>query len=474
MRNLCGSEFGACKESLLFIYKTLIRSLLDYGGIAVDSASDNVLKSYDIIQTKALKICCGALHSTSVTALQNECGEEPLSLRRLQQQINYRLKVVANIQHPNYEIMQNHWTDYYGKQTTNNQSLFTKTEEFFQLHQDDFKTYLPAIQKSHQDDSTANVLNNFHVDIQLSRLVNKSQPVSILKSMTLAHLENYKGKKALQIFTDGAKDTKGHVAASFFIPELSIKKEFRLSDNSSVYTSELTAIKKSLEWILNSWNQKSHHIIILTDSLSAAKTLQTLKSKSKPKLTDQIATLINIIKNKITIVWIPGHSEISGNDVADQLAKMALQHPNIDVLVNKELSDYMQEIKIFIKDKWQDIYSIDTTAKHYKELEPMVSFKSKFSYKLSRKQEVRISRLRLGCAKVNKTLHIMKLHPDGQCNNCNQQETISHFLLECNNSDVCNTIKRECVKNKAPSTLQALLGTFTGQQILRKLINRKL
>jgi hypothetical protein len=87
MTSLTGTGWGSNKSSLLSIYRALIRSLLDYGAVALDSAPPSTKARLDTIQTKALKIACGAMRGTALSALQNECGEMPLGLRRRNQQL---------------------------------------------------------------------------------------------------------------------------------------------------------------------------------------------------------------------------------------------------------------------------------------------------------------------------------------------------------------------------------------------------
>ena len=86
---VAGNSWGANKKVLLTIYRSLIRSVIDYGAIAYNSASDNLKNRLDVIQHKALRIACGAFCSTAASALQVETGELPLSLRRSQQELKY-------------------------------------------------------------------------------------------------------------------------------------------------------------------------------------------------------------------------------------------------------------------------------------------------------------------------------------------------------------------------------------------------
>jgi len=61
MRMLTGTDYGSDKKSFLVIYKSSIRSKIDYGAQIYASASPNSLKTLDTIQNKALRIAQRAL-----------------------------------------------------------------------------------------------------------------------------------------------------------------------------------------------------------------------------------------------------------------------------------------------------------------------------------------------------------------------------------------------------------------------------
>ena len=69
-RAITGSTWGASTKALLTVYKALIRSVMDYGDIAYDSATNKQLDKLDRIQSHALKICAGAMKSTATYALK--------------------------------------------------------------------------------------------------------------------------------------------------------------------------------------------------------------------------------------------------------------------------------------------------------------------------------------------------------------------------------------------------------------------
>ncbi len=78
MRCFAGAEWGACHQSLKRIYCVLIRAAIDYVSMVYSSASKSQLLKIEAIQSQALRICCGAIKSSPIRAVQVEMGEMPL------------------------------------------------------------------------------------------------------------------------------------------------------------------------------------------------------------------------------------------------------------------------------------------------------------------------------------------------------------------------------------------------------------
>ena len=57
------------------------------------SAAKTQLKKLDVVQTKALRVCCGAFRTTPVPALLVEAGEMPLEVRRTKLAMQYVAKL---------------------------------------------------------------------------------------------------------------------------------------------------------------------------------------------------------------------------------------------------------------------------------------------------------------------------------------------------------------------------------------------
>jgi len=80
LRMLKGTSWGASKRSLLSLYRTFIRPVIECGMEAYFfsalSSVDPILK----IQNEALRICTGAMKRTPLICLQHACQEIPLHL----------------------------------------------------------------------------------------------------------------------------------------------------------------------------------------------------------------------------------------------------------------------------------------------------------------------------------------------------------------------------------------------------------
>ena len=110
LRCVAGSDWGADRESMMMIYRAMIRSAIDYGCMVYGSAALSVLNKLDIVQAKALRVCCGALCTTPIAALLIEMGEMPLVLRRYKLGLKYLMKLKGQREVlPTKYLLSDHW-----------------------------------------------------------------------------------------------------------------------------------------------------------------------------------------------------------------------------------------------------------------------------------------------------------------------------------------------------------------------------
>ena len=78
---LKGTSWGAGKRPLLTVYRSLVRSVIEYGMKAHFFASPSLLKPLQKLQNDALRLCTGTLVITPVICLHHACNEMPLNIK---------------------------------------------------------------------------------------------------------------------------------------------------------------------------------------------------------------------------------------------------------------------------------------------------------------------------------------------------------------------------------------------------------
>ena len=96
---------GADKSVLLNLYRTLIRSKLDYGCIVYVSARPSYLKMFNTIHHQGLRLALGAFRTSPVESLYIEAGELPLEERRIKLSLQHITKLKSTPSNPAYDCV---------------------------------------------------------------------------------------------------------------------------------------------------------------------------------------------------------------------------------------------------------------------------------------------------------------------------------------------------------------------------------
>ena len=89
LRVVVYTYWGADKATLLKLYRSLVRSKLDYGCFIYGSARKSYLRCLDSIHHLGLRLALGALRTSPVESLYVEANEALLSLRREKLALQY-------------------------------------------------------------------------------------------------------------------------------------------------------------------------------------------------------------------------------------------------------------------------------------------------------------------------------------------------------------------------------------------------
>ena len=107
LKVLSRTEWGADQTTLLKLYRSLVRSKLDYGCIVYGSASKVALAKLDPVHNQGLRLSLGAFRSSPVESSYVEAHEPPLEIRREKLALQYILKLKANPGNPAYAVVFN-------------------------------------------------------------------------------------------------------------------------------------------------------------------------------------------------------------------------------------------------------------------------------------------------------------------------------------------------------------------------------
>ena len=142
-----------------------------------------------------------------------------------------------------------------------------------------------------------------------------------------------------------------------------------------------------------------------------------------------IDNLLTAFAFRLVLQWIPGHTDIQGNDRADRLAK----HGSLSEQPTKTTS--LQTVKQIIKrryrEDWMNMWATETTGRTVYKFMDKPQLKDSYKF-LERRDQTIIFRLRTGHIALNQHLNrINPQHPPMCPLYDHPKETVDHLLLDC-------------------------------------------
>lgn len=448
LKSLTSNDWGSDRKTLIMLYKSLIRSKLDYSCHVYNNASKDLLKQLEVVQNQCLRLAAGLKHTTPVVSLQAECNILPISLRRKHLSFKYYGKLKERPStHPSVLRLLSH------------SNSLIKSMSFFNMKQDlellnisppSANNCLPYSSIPPWESLTSVILSEFST---ISK--NKMSDIQIKEVFNDMNITKYKNHTA--IFTDGSK-TENHVGSAFVVPSKSYTSAILLSQDASVLTSELYVLYRALKYCTQNINLNP--FVIYSDSQSSINLLLSSKTHSYKSLVFKIHSIL--LRNKfIFIQWIPAHKSIAGNEAADRLARNITAGPVTPISI--PVDDYYNILQIKIKQIWQNEWdhSVNVLGKG-KALKVIKDKLEDWPWVISsdRQADTAMARLRVGHAGLSAYKYRFGMSDSPLCE-CGEMETVSHFLLTCNNYHNIRKILKDSIIQegvKYPLSLKLLLG----------------
>lgn len=362
---LVGKNWGVKNEILKLWYQVIIEKIVTYGaGVWAGNLTKKIKEKINSLQRPFLLQMSRGYRTISTDALQIITGNPPLTLVLEYEYHKSKILLLKDIAH---------------------------TELFFPNTRIQYKS--SSWQNHPAIDSVEHLIN------------------------TEKH--TYTPTETPLIYTDGSRSELGVASAFCALKGDEVLHEWscRLENYNTIYQAELYAIQQALVW-RNRLRERNYKIY--TDSLSSLQALT--KSPNKHPIVRDIKIALRE-QHKITkLAHVSAHIGIKGNELADKLAKEAInQSHKINLPVPP--SHVKSVLKNKILQNWQLYWDNSIKGRHTHNLIPKVTNKL---YNLTPSTTAFLT----GHGPFPTYLHRFKIARDNLCA-CGQEGTPQHIYQEC-------------------------------------------
>ena len=254
LKVLSHQSWGSDRLCLLRIYRSVVRSRLDYGSFVYGSAKASVLKMLDPIHNQGLRLSVGAFRTSPVPSLYAEANEVSLEKRRFALGFMYSLRVRSVPLHPAHDPV----VKIRFQRTFQNKPSFvppfalrnTTAAELFGLEPK------PCVTQ-HRNTVAPWDYSLIYCDFTLTKHCKKDTPDEVLRQEFFELQSHYQHHTSL--YTDGTK-TEAFVDCAMIGP--SVCKTKRLNPFATILTAELHGLLLAVEYIIE---KKLRHSVVYTD-----------------------------------------------------------------------------------------------------------------------------------------------------------------------------------------------------------------
>lgn len=337
LKSISGLNHGAHPKNLIYTYRALIRSRIEYAAPVVANGSQSALKLLDTVNNQALKIALGALTGTATHILYAEASEIPLKFRR--EYIAMKELIKAKVNRINVS-----WIN-----TTNNTA-----NTFMQKTGTEFQNVINQMSNTNKIVEPRQLENlSISTKIANKNINKKHENVHNLKTQ-IREMIDLDFQHWNKLFTDGSK-MGDKIGGAVYDTNKNNSIKFKIiNENIGIMSAELQAIYEAINLGLR---EKYHNIVIFTDSKSSCQSILNKNHITHSNLLQNILqTISDNICTNFHIQWIPGHFNIKENEIADKLAKESIINGN-EILTPYSTSQILKLIQDKCFTKWESEYA---------------------------------------------------------------------------------------------------------------------
>lgn len=416
---ISGMKFGGHPQTLGMIYNALFKSCLDYGSTIFGSACKTNLGKIDVLNNQCLRKVTGCTKTTPINSLHAVAGQIPPEFRRIQN----AGKQLAKHYHRN-SVVKHQIEETMEQAMEQDKSRFTFIEQVALEH-------AKILRATTSSFTSKNLWEEVKIETELPGGPWRKKMTSdrALKQLTLSLIHGkYSGRRI--IYTDASSNWES-CGVGIFDGTSNFRLSLKLEHYVCIMSAELEAIWVALQYIRRSGISNA---VIMTDSKAG---LEFIKSNINERFRDEIVErlLSMAARTHTTLQWIPGHTGTAGNEIADQLAKSALEQDLIcnNKVFSHDTKNYFLHLGDTNAQQWYLEYAaVDGKGRKFFQFQNTIPTKPWYTeVQLTNSETRTLNRLLTGHDYSAYWLCKMHIQSNCICDNCDEVENAEHILFSC-------------------------------------------
>ena len=428
LRSIASATWGPSKESLCHLYKSFLRTILCYASPGwFPFISPSSLLPLERLHRSACRVITGCLSSSPVSLLLLESGLSPLQTTLVHQSLSFFEKSLRLPDSFPLSSLSNRVISH---------RLTRQSWRSFCLGHS-LSNALPASREPLVLCPPFPPWNPPTLTVNTSiPHCSKATPQQERYDLAVQHIQSLE-HTGVTLWTDGSVPSLfGQGGAGVFMQCSKCSTSHSISSPagpiSSSFTAEISALLIGLDWcVAHSSQCPFSSLLVLSDSKSALTTLSSRPDFLMPKTLWCIWFLISTLAERVqlTLQWVPGHTNIPGNETADSLANQGALISSSSIPAS--LSPCTSFFKYSLYHSWRRSVSSKLLSCQVPQVSPE-------ELALSRSTRCALSRLRCNGHSLLLSSYLVRIgrQEDPSCSACgNPTQDLFHLLLDCPASD---------------------------------------
>jgi ribonuclease HI len=492
IQRLANCESGLSPKAVRQLYNSCVIPISDFGAEIWWNGQKGYATKLETVQNSALRKILGAFRTTPIVALQTEAALPPVHVRLQHAQRRYAIRILTMPKdHPirrqcPVTFPPNHW---YELDLAPEDKRWRKWNEISPTNKPFCTRLIRILSYLNEWIEDGSEVEQYSLEdcppwaetLVQTRISHKTKEAEAKAHVKQAALLSQRTRNLLT-YTDGSMLADNVGAGVYISPgsnQPAIENTYPLGTQMEVYDAELYGIRQAAEHALKFCRRtrKRRDIWIFTDNQAAVMRVATLKPGPGQEIAIAVSNASHILKelnhSTITVQWVPGHTNIPGNEAADRLAKEATKQKS-RTATKTSLAYLKRMARLRMREEWRRWW--DTTEQKGHEYFGQFRVKPDKIFEMDNRSLIStVTQLRTGHGYFNSYLQRIPTSQieDRGCS-CNgaPPQTPAHLILRCPRYKAARALMRQETSRIPKLRIDLLLYTNMGANAMAQYIRR--